>query len=289
MQFLPTFTPLITRYDAFICDLWGVIHDGTTLYPGVIETLTALKNAGKKIIFLSNAPRRAIMAEANLSRLGIEKNLYDAVITSGEATYHFLSDPANRLREQCGKRYVFIGPERDAGLTAGLDYERVDIPAKADFILNVGFLHDDQTLDEWQMLLEQCLILDLPMLCANPDHEIVRVTGKVALCAGAIAARYTEMGGSVLSFGKPYPEVYAACYLLLKDTPKDRILAVGDNLATDIQGANSEKLPVALITGGILKTAHGLDGCTEASYLEIAALLKKVVITTDWVVPAFTL
>lgn len=278
---------LAEQYDAFILDLWGVIHDGVHLYPGVKESLENLHARKKKIVFLSNAPRRAARAKATLDRLGIKPDLYDGLITSGETAYEYLKQlslgtpslpefaqqiigeptgsPYNRLRDLGGdeqKRYYFIGPERDAELLADLPYTRVKEIKDAGFLLNAGFLEDGQPLSDWFPVIEEGLKHKVPMICINPDHEVVRLNGVRALCAGLIAEEYERRGGRVSYFGKPYPEVYARCREILK-TPGDKILAIGDGLHTDIAGANNLGLASALVLGGIL--GHMLESISLSS------------------------
>lgn len=240
---------IIANYDALILDLWGVVHDGSHLYPGVHETLGRLRKEGKKIIMLSNAPRRAETVEQKLNQLGIEKELYDGVLSSGEEGYQWLKSKACAW----GKRYYYIGPPKDAGVLAGLDYQRVDDIKQADFLLNVGYGDDNHPLDEFTPLLRAARAGGLPMLCLNPDLEVVKISGERYPCAGAIAKQYEQMGGQVKWFGKPYPAVYERCMSMLGNVPKERVLMVGDGLGTDILGAQQFGIDSALVTGGLLK------------------------------------
>lgn len=251
---MPTNFPTITlsqiafKYDAFLIDLWGVIHDGIHPYEGARETLIALKNAGKKVVFISNAPRRSERAAEALTRMGIETNLYDAVVTSGELVFSFIASGSHGF----GKHYVIAGPERDAGLLDGLGYQRVENPSDADFVILTGYDHDDSPEDEKTEILRAARAKKLPVICANPDRVIVRHTGKRALCAGVIADHYLAMGGEILYFGKPYESVYEASLRKIGNLPFSRVAAIGDNLETDIQGANHFGIDSYLIAGGIL-------------------------------------
>lgn len=251
-------------YDAFLIDLWGVVHDGHVLYPGVAETLAALAHAGKRIIFLSNAPRRAEKAEAILTQLGIAPNHYDHLLTSGECAYQ-------QLRTEQPRPYYYLGPSKDEDILDDLPYPSV-APEAAAFILCTGFAYDFQPEEEIRPLLADLAALSLPMLCVNPDVEVVRQDGTYQLCAGWVAEAYAALGGAVDYIGKPYPAVYDACFALLRDIPKPRILAIGDNLLTDIKGANHAGIDAALITGGILKfteptplPAHRLQALIETT------------------------
>jgi HAD superfamily hydrolase (TIGR01459 family) len=229
-----------------IVDLWGVIHDGQQPYPNVIPALEQFKNTGKKVLFLSNAPRRAYKAEEALANLGIGASLYDMVLTSGEVTYNYLKD-----NPSIGKKYIYIGPEKDRDITDGLPLEMVEKAADADFALVTGFDKDDSTLEEKLPQIEDCLAFHLPLICANPDLEVVRQNGTRMLCAGVIAEYYAAQGGEVTFFGKPYPEVYKQALALLELEAKD-VLAIGDSLETDIKGANDAGVFSVLATSGIL-------------------------------------
>jgi len=273
MQSISDLAPIISRYDALLLDLWGVIHDGSHLYPDVKETLVALRNAHKKIIFISNAPRRVAKAAAVLEQLGVRREWYDDIITSGEIGYQWLSSNP----EKWGKRYYYIGPSKDADILDGLDYRRSDDIKNSDFLLNVGFGTEEQCSDDWQMLFRAAHALNLPMLCLNPDMEVVKISGEVYPCAGVLAFDYEKIGGKVTYFGKPYPEVYEHCMKIFAGTPKQKILAIGDGIATDIAGATRFGVDSVLVTGGILKKNGG----------DIAALCKKYNAAPNYIIPAF--
>ena len=254
---------IISNYDALIVDLWGVIHDGTALYPNVAETLRVLHELNKPVLFLSNAPRVSAKARENLNRLNIPPAHYLDIVTSGQVAHDLLA------RDPAPKRYFYVGPSKDEDVLDDLpNYERVDEPGHAHFILCTGYEEDGQPHEEIVPLLMQ--ILHLPMLCINPDMEVVKQDGTQWLCAGAVATEFTQLGGKVAYIGKPFPEVYAVCKLLLGNL---RVLCVGDNPATDIKGANDAGLDSLLITTGVLKARYGAD-LTHAQAREICAIAK---------------
>jgi HAD superfamily hydrolase (TIGR01459 family) len=246
----------INKYNTLFIDLWGVIHDGIIAYPGVNEALLSLKNAQKKIIFISNAPRRASKAVEGLRKVGVPDHLYDGVITSGEVVFNNL---CNFFPSPEGKKYIILGPERDAGLLDGTTYTRVENINDADFMIVTGFDNDDSTMAEKQPYLDIAIKLNLPLICANPDLIIVRQSGKQALCAGAIAKKYQEMGGEIIMFGKPYKDVYNGAMQLAGNPAKEKIAAIGDSLLTDIKGANDFAIDSYLIPGGIHGTELGIQ------------------------------
>jgi HAD superfamily hydrolase (TIGR01459 family) len=238
------------NYEVFIIDLWGVIHDGTNLYPMAIEAIKHLQN--KKIIFLSNGPFRAERAESTLARLGIGKQHYLTIITSGEVVYQQLADKSVAGINYNNKRYVYIGPERNIDLLNGLDYQITQDFNNASFVLVTGFYNDDYDIVKAGIYLKQALTYNLPLICANPDQIVVKQTGETLLCAGVIAKEYERIGGSVIYYGKPYITVYEEIFKYIKIN-NENILAVGDSLETDIKGANMAKIDSLLIAGGILR------------------------------------
>lgn len=243
------FLEIAKDYDAFLLDLWGVVHDGTSLYEGVHEALEKLHGMGKKIIFLSNAPRRASRVMAVLKGLGIEAGIYDTAMSSGEAGFLWLQSGACTW----GKRYYYIGPEKDLNVLDGLDHQKVESLDDADYLLNVGFGSDDQSEEDFAPLLKDAKARGLPMLCLNPDMEVVKITGERFPCAGVIGKAYAAIGGEVVWFGKPYQEVYDLCFAMMPGIAKSKILAVGDSVETDIRGGVRAGIDTMLIMGGILK------------------------------------
>jgi HAD superfamily hydrolase (TIGR01459 family) len=285
-KFFPSVSALADNFDAFILDLWGVIHDGQTLYPGVKECLQALRKANKKIILLSNAPRRAVVAQESLERMGITDDLYDAIVTSGEAAYQCLADTQSFLFKASGEHFFYIGLEKDRHVLAGLPYEEVPNPEAAQFVLLSHSYVDNQPLSELTPLLQACRANNLPLLCINPDLEIVRLGGQRVYCAGVLAQEYRVMGGEVIYFGKPHPAVYEACFKLLGDLPKSRIVAVGDNMMTDILGAQKAGIASVLITGGVLGITVGSPADTDYR-AKCEQLFAREELTPQFVLPAF--
>ena len=233
------------RYDGFILDLWGVVHDGVTPFPDTLTTLAALKKTKKKVWLLSNAPRRAHVVAEKLSEMGITPDMYDGLLTSGEASWQALREG---LIEQWGRRCLMIGsPIRDRSLYEGLDLEMVTNPLQADFILNSGVEDFADTADKYMPVLKGCVIRNLPMLCANPD-KVVHVENNLVICAGTLADIYATLQGEVVYFGKPYRSVYSRC---LQSMGTMNVLAVGDSMLTDIAGATGAGLDSVLVTSGI--------------------------------------
>ncbi len=284
---LPGFAPLAERYDGFVLDLWGVVHDGVKPYPGAVDCLSRMKAMGKRSVLLSNAPRRSAAAQAAMRAMGIADDLYDGILTSGEAVHLALRDRDDPWFAALGTKLFHIGPERDRNVFDTLALEQVDAPEKADFVLNTG--PDDhqagQTVEDFQPVLDACLKARLKMICANPDLEVIR-GGVRVICAGALAQAYESMGGEARSLGKPDPAIYPRVFAML-GVAKPRILAVGDALRTDIAGARASGIASAWVLGGIHAEELGLaEG--EMPDAELAsARAAEDGLSPEAVIPAF--
>jgi len=238
------------RYDAFVIDLWGVLHDGVRAFPEAVACLERLQARGKRVLILSNAPRRAESVADRNAELGIARELCDGVMSSGEAAWRHLARHDDPWHRALGRRCHHLGPARDHGMRVGLDYDFVDDPAEADFILATGVLDPEDTTARYDATLGAALTRRLPMLCANPDLEVIR-GGKREICAGAVARAYEDLGGEVRYHGKPYPGVYEDCFALVDPLARDRIAAIGDSLRTDIAGARAAGIDGIFVTGGL--------------------------------------
>jgi HAD superfamily hydrolase (TIGR01459 family) len=264
---------LAPRYDGFILDLWGVVHDGVAPLPGALECMASLKAAGKRIALLSNAPRRADDVVERITRIGVPAGLYDHVMSSGEEAWQRLYRRDDAFYGALGRRCLHIGSERDTGIREGLALEFVETAEAAEFILNTGPAGWEDRLEDYAPLLRRALACALPMVCANPDLVVMH-GNHLALCAGALAQWYEEAGGRVRWHGKPFGSVYDACVELLGIDDRSRILAVGDSLRTDIAGAAGAGLDSVLIAGGIHAEEFGMIGNRPPDIERIAAALR---------------
>lgn len=233
------------RYDALLCDAWGVIHDGVTLFPGAAEALTAFRETRGPVVILTNAPRPSSVIPPQLDRLGLPRNAYDAVVTSGDAT-------RAAIVARLDKPAFRIGPAMDDPLFEGLaiDFRPLE---DASFIVCSGL--DDEEREEpeaYRGLLTRAAARRLPMVCANPDI-VVNWGGRIMWCAGALGELYAALGGEVIYGGKPHWPVYDLALREIEKargpTARARILAVGDGLKTDIKGANDHGFDALLIAG----------------------------------------
>lgn len=236
-------------YDGCIVDLWGVMHDGRRPYPGACETLRTLKSRGKRIVMLSNAPRRAAAAMERSARVGVTADLYDHLMSSGEETWLALKQRSDPWYAALGRRVLLFAAEYDRPFLAGLDLVEAEGPADADFLLVTGAA-SGETVADYETRLAAAAEAGIPLICANPDLEVIHA-GRREICAGALALRYEELGGTVRYHGKPHASVYLTCFDLLGLHDRRRILAIGDSLRTDVAGAQGVGIDSLLVTGGI--------------------------------------
>ena len=263
-ELLAGIDPLLDRYDGFLVDKFGVIFDGVRVMAGALEALGLLQRFGKPVVILSNSGRRAAPNEDRLTRLGIGRDLYRGLVSSGEATWQGLRDRTDPTFQGLGRRCLFFSRGGDRSTVDGVDVALVDSAAAADFILLAGLDNDKAIRARCDAQLAQAAARGLPLLCANPDlvslEDDTRVEGP-----GAFAARYAAAGGDVRYIGKPWPVVYRAAMALL-DLPPSRILAIGDSLDHDIAGAAAMGIDGALSIEGVHATAFASD-MTDADLL----------------------
>ncbi|NBO21109.1 MAG: TIGR01459 family HAD-type hydrolase [Rhodobacteraceae bacterium] len=261
---IPSLASIADRYDAVFCDLWGCLHNGKTPFPAAVAALQAFRAGGGRVVLLTNAPRPRAGIMAQLDRMGVPRDAWDLIVSSGDATQLALAAGA------VGRRIHFIGADKDEPIftefppslgDAMATLSRVP-PDQATGTLCCG-LADDQTEtpDDYRAQLLLMKQFDLPMLCANPD--IVVDQGEKRLwCAGALAAEYEQMGGKAFYFGKPHPPVYDLARRQLADlTGQDdaRILCIGDGILTDVKGGVAEGLDTLFVTGGLAAAEFGPD------------------------------
>jgi HAD superfamily hydrolase (TIGR01459 family) len=248
---------LSSAYDGFILDIWGVVHQGGDAYPEAVECIRQLRAEGKRVVFLSNAPRRAEKVAQILADKGIPRDLYDGVLSSGEAARIAFETENEAPLNALGRRYFLLAADGDDDLLHGLDYSPASNIAEADFLLTIGLSAHRPSIAAHEETLGQAAARGVTMVCVNPDVEVVRL-GQRELCAGALAQYYEEIGGTVAHVGKPYPFVYRLCLDMLDVAQQKRVLAVGDGLETDIPGARAAGIDALLVTGGLLAESLGV-------------------------------
>ncbi|MCR0984784.1 TIGR01459 family HAD-type hydrolase [Roseomonas populi] len=264
MEILDSVAGLAARYRGFVLDLWGVVHDGQAAFPGVADTLARMKQAGARIVFLSNAPRRSHVIEAQLTKFGVDRALYDHAMSSGEITWRMLRDRTHPFIQPLGTRAMFIGTARDHSVVEGLGITLTDRAEEADWLLNTGPDPEGarQGVGIFEPALQAAFARDLPMICVNPDRAVV-VGGRRIICAGALSERYAALGGRTLEIGKPDPDAYEPVLQLL-DLPRDQVVAIGDSPHTDLAGAQAAGLDAVWALGG-LAAEEGLADADAAT------------------------
>lgn len=267
--FISRLSDIADHYDALLCDAWGVIHDGVRVFPGVDEALRRFRAGRGPIIVLTNAPRPSIVIPPQLDRIGLSRDAYDAVVTSGDATRSAIE------RMLPGAPYK-LGPDKDETLYAGLDVGFAPLDA-ADFIVCTGLVDDSrETPDDYQDLLARAAARRLPMICANPDI-VVRWGGRLIYCAGALAEVYERLGGEVIYGGKPHPPIYDLALASInrfagRGVDRRRVLAIGDGVNTDIAGANRNRLDALFVAGAGGVHEGGSDEAAIAAALSRAGV-----------------
>ena len=250
-------------YDAVFCDLWGCVHDGVAPFPAAVAALQQFRAQGGKVLLLTNAPRPSRFVTEGLVRMGVPRDAWDAVVSSGDAAQDALFAGA------VGRRVWHLGPAKDEGFFTEIPPEWADaapielVPlAKAEAIVCTGpFDELTEVPEDYRARLLMAKTLGLPMLCANPDLVVDMGAARI-YCAGALAALYEEMGGTALYFGKPHPPIYdlaARRLAALGGAGEGRVLAIGDGIGTDVAGAAGEGLDALFITGGLAADQFGPD------------------------------
>ena len=252
---------IVNRYDLFFIDLWGVVHNGIELYENSINVLDNLAEAKKEFVLLTNAPRPNATVKNFLKKMGLKK-YFENVFTSGEAAHKYL------ISELGKKNFFHIGPPKDFDLFRNIEKNNVLNIEDADYFLCTGLFEDQENdLNYYKKLLSNHT--KKKMICTNPDLIVDRGEER-EYCAGSVAKSFEEIKGEVIYFGKPHPPVYN----LSTNIINKKVLCIGDNLNTDIKGANIQNFDSLLITNGIHKK--------EILDFELEEVLKKYETTINY-------
>lgn len=263
---------LAPRYDVLLCDVWGVVHNGRESFPGACEALARFAGERGPVVLISNAPRPGADVLPQLDALGVPRDAWSAIATSGDATRAELS-------RRAGRPCWIIGPERDAPLFEGLDVPGAG-PEAADYVCCTGLEDDErETPEDYREPLAQAAARGLPFVCANPDRVVQR-GDKLIWCAGGLADVYAELGGEVIMAGKPFAPVYdlvlrEAQARLGRAPDRARVLCIGDGVPTDVKGAQTQGMDCLFIANGIhraeLSDAAGrIDPARAEAFLSAA-------------------
>lgn len=257
------------RYGAILSDVWGVVHNGVRAFSDASQALAAARARGLAVVLITNAPRPRAEVQAQLDILGVPREAYDRIVTSGDVTRDLI---------KVGARKIFhLGPERDLSIYDGLDVDIVE-EFEASAVVCTGLFDDDvETPDDYADMLRRLRARNLPFICANPDI-VVEKGDRLIWCAGALARDYAQLGGRTQIAGKPHRPIYvaaleAAAEVLGRPVTEREALAIGDGVLTDVKGAEQNGIDILYVTGGIHAREYGET--LEPDPALLAAFLEK--------------
>lgn len=270
-------SPTITRHlrdvidgvDVILSDIWGVVHNGVQAWPDACAALAEFRSGGGKVVLITNAPRPADAVQRMLRRLHVDDGVYDAIVSSGDLTRGYIDEHRRH-------KVFHIGPERDHSLFEGLDVAFGDVES-ADYLVCSGLFDDEtETAEDYRETLTRARERDLFFVCANPDIVVERGE-RLIFCAGALAELYVTLGGKVLFAGKPHPPIYERALALAAragaaSVLPERVLAIGDSVRTDLEGANRSAFRCLFVTSGIHANELGERANPDAA--SVARLFK---------------
>lgn len=264
-----TLDAISSGYDALLCDVWGVVHNGLRAFPEACAALRRAREAGKIVIMITNAPRPHGDVAAQMAALGVPDGTYDGIVTSGDVTRKLITEGPRRI--------LHIGPDRDLSLYDGLDVELCE-EREAAAVVCTGLYDDEtETPDDYADMLARLRGRNLPFICANPDIVVER--GEALIwCAGALARDFSQLGGRTLIAGKPHAPIYAAALEMAEGLAggpvgRGRVLAVGDGILTDAKGATDNGISLLYISAGIHAGEYG--PADRPDHAALAAFLAK--------------
>ena len=259
-RILQSLAEISASYDALFCDLWGCLHNGKQPYPAAVAALQAFRAQGGKVCLMTNAPRPNQYVVGQLDRMGVPRDAWDLVVSSGDAAQDAMFEGA------VGRKVWHIGLAKDDGFFTDIPQSHVDSPAisrvelsEAEGIVASGpFDELNETPEDYRDRFQDAIDRGLVMLCANPDL-VVDMGDTRIYCAGALAEFYESMGGKALYYGKPHAPIYDRARQLMGLGSDARCLAVGDGIDTDILGAMQQGIDSIFVTGGLAADAFGSD------------------------------
>ena len=267
LRFIERLRDLVDGIDVVLSDIWGVVHNGLEAFPDACEALHKYRNRGGTVILITNAPRPADSVQRQLRKLGIAETTYDAIVSSGDLTRHYVADHP-------GRKVFWLGPQRDSSIHRGLDPVLAPLQ-EADYIVCTGLLDDEtETAEDYRGMMMQALERKLTLICANPDIVVER-GDRLIYCAGAIAELYRELGGEVIFYGKPHRPIYERAIELAAERQSHavqlgRVLAIGDSVRTDLAGAHGFGIDCLFVTRGIhAEDFEGIDQLDPATVKEL--------------------
>jgi HAD superfamily hydrolase (TIGR01459 family) len=267
LRFVERLRDLVDGVEVVLSDIWGVVHNGLEAFPEACEALQAYRDSGGTVILVTNAPRPADSVQRQLRKLGVADKVYDAIVSSGDLTRHYVAGHP-------GQKVFLIGSERHDTIHRGLDLTLSPLE-QADYILCAGLFDDEtETAEDYRAMMLKARERGLTLICANPDIVVER-GDRLIYCAGAIAELYRELGGEVIFYGKPHRPIYERAVALAAEhggheIKLDRVLAIGDSVRTDLAGAHAFGIDCLFVTRGIhSEDFEGIDQLDPASVREL--------------------
>ena len=267
LRFAERLRDLVGGVDVVLSDIWGVVHNGLVAFPEACEALHSFRAQGGTVILITNAPRAADSVQRQLRKLDIADDTYDAIVSSGDLTRHYVADHP-------GQKMFWLGPERDNSIYRGLDPVLAPLE-QADYIVCTGLFDDEtESAENYRAMMLQARAHKLPLICANPDIVVER-GDRLIYCAGAVAELYRELGGEVIFYGKPHRPIYQramqlAAEQLGRPAELGRVLAIGDSVRTDLAGAHGFGIDCLFVTRGIhAEDFEGVDQLDPTSVKEL--------------------
>lgn len=243
--------PLAERYDVFLLDQFGVLHDGTRPYPGAVAALSALKRAGKTVVLVSNSGRRARPNESRLMKLGFQPGSWDHFVSSGEVAWRSFGGMAASGKLRSGTKCLLVSRDNDRSAIEGLPFALTGSGDEAELVLIAASEGDRYDLDHYHRLFAPAAARRVPCFCTNPDTIMLTAVGP-RFGAGRLADLYESLGGSVTRIGKPDRAIFDAALALAGEPDRGTVVCVGDSVEHDISGGNSAGITTALVLSGIL-------------------------------------
>jgi HAD superfamily hydrolase (TIGR01459 family) len=267
LRFAERLRNLVDGVEVVLSDIWGVVHNGLEAFPEACAALRSYRNQGGTVILITNAPRAADSVQRQLRKLGVADDTYDAIVSSGDLTRHYVADHP-------GRKLFWLGPERDSSIYRGLDAVLAPLE-DADYIVCTGLLDDEtESAEDYRPMMQKARERKLTLICANPDIVVER-GDRLIYCAGAIAELYRELGGEVIFYGKPHRPIYERAMALAAErrghaVEQERVLAIGDSVRTDLAGAHGFGIDCLFVTRGIhSEEFEGIDQLDTASVKEL--------------------
>ena len=267
LRFAERLRDVVGDAEVLLSDIWGVVHNGLAAFPDACQALHNFRQQGGTVILITNAPRPADSVQRQLRKLEVADEIYDAIVSSGDLTRHFVADHP-------GQKMFWIGPERDNSIYRGLDPVLSPLE-QADYIVCTGLFDDEtESAENYRAMLLQARERRLTLVCANPDIVVER-GDRLIYCAGAVAELYLELGGEVIFYGKPHRPIYERAIELAAERQShpiklNRVLAIGDSVRTDLAGAHGFGIDCLFVTRGIhAEQFEGIDQLDPVSVKEL--------------------